>query len=82
MLVTSVKIDVNLLLQPWMTIFVFLCALGAGLLQHYIREGKRRDDIVKITYQFCVSLKIQTPRVCEGITELFGVGSDIALLCS
>lgn len=48
------------------------CKAGAGLLQHYIREGKRREDIVKITYQFCVSLKIQTPRVCEGITELFG----------
>ncbi|XP_054266219.1 sphingomyelin phosphodiesterase-like isoform X1 [Macrosteles quadrilineatus] len=48
------------------------CKAGAGLLQHYIRGGKTRDDIVKITYQFCVSLKLQTPRVCEGITELFG----------
>jgi hypothetical protein len=35
--------------------------------------GKTRDDIVKITYQFCVSLNIQPARVCEGITELFGV---------
>ncbi|XP_049780611.1 sphingomyelin phosphodiesterase isoform X2 [Schistocerca cancellata] len=48
------------------------CKAGAGLLQHYIRMGKTRDDIVKITNQFCISLKIQTPRVCEGITELFG----------
>ena len=46
---------------------------GVGLLQHYIRVGKTRDDIVKITYQFCVSLNIQPARVCEGITELFGV---------
>ncbi|XP_039289630.1 sphingomyelin phosphodiesterase isoform X2 [Nilaparvata lugens] len=48
------------------------CKAGAGLLQHYIHHGKTRDDIVKITYQFCVSFKLQTPRVCEGITELFG----------
>ncbi|RZF32884.1 hypothetical protein LSTR_LSTR004275 [Laodelphax striatellus] len=48
------------------------CKAGAGLLQHYIQHGKTRDDIVKITYQFCVSFKLQTPRVCEGITELFG----------
>ncbi|XP_067010810.2 sphingomyelin phosphodiesterase [Anabrus simplex] len=47
------------------------CKAGAGLLQHYIRTGKTRDDIVKITYSFCVSLKLQTQRVCEGITELF-----------
>lgn len=49
------------------------CKAGAGLLQHYIRNGKTRDDIVKITYQFCTSFKLQTPRVCEGITELFSV---------
>jgi len=48
------------------------CKAGVGLLQHYIRVGKTRDDIVKITYQFCVSLNIQPARVCEGITELFG----------
>lgn len=46
---------------------------GVGLLQHYIRIGKTRDDIVKITYHFCVNLNIQPARVCEGITELFGV---------
>lgn len=49
------------------------CKAGAGLLQHYIKNGKNRDDIVKITYQFCTSFKLQTPRVCEGITELFSV---------
>ncbi|PSN40825.1 hypothetical protein C0J52_15302 [Blattella germanica] len=48
------------------------CKAGVGLLQHYIRGGKTRDDIVKITYHFCVSLNIQPARVCEGITELFG----------
>nr|CAD7446823.1 unnamed protein product [Timema bartmani] len=51
------------------------CKAGAGLLQHYIRGGKSVDDIKKIIYQFCVSLKIQSPRVCEGITELFAVNA-------
>ncbi|CAH1405253.1 unnamed protein product [Nezara viridula] len=48
------------------------CKAGAGLLQHYIRAGKTKEDIVQITYKFCVSLQLQTQRVCEGITELFG----------
>ncbi|XP_026276630.1 sphingomyelin phosphodiesterase [Frankliniella occidentalis] len=48
------------------------CKAGVGLIQHYLRGGKSRDDINKIVYQFCVSLKIQSPRVCEGLTELFG----------
>lgn len=46
---------------------------GVGLLQHYIRGGKTTKDIEQIVYKFCVSLQIQTPRVCEGFTELFGV---------
>lgn len=44
---------------------------GAGLLQHYIKSGKSEKEIKKTIYQFCVSLKIQSNRVCEGITELF-----------
>lgn len=52
------------------------CKAGAGLLQHYIKTGKTSEDIAKITYQFCTSFKLQTPRVCEGITELFSVSRD------
>lgn len=52
---------------------------GVGLIQHYIRGGKNRDDINKIVYQFCVSLKIQSPRVCEGLTELFGVSIAVSV---
>ncbi|XP_073991231.1 sphingomyelin phosphodiesterase isoform X2 [Rhodnius prolixus] len=48
------------------------CKAGVGLLQHYIRGGKTTKDIEQIVYKFCVSLQIQTPRVCEGFTELFG----------
>ncbi|CAG9117622.1 unnamed protein product [Plutella xylostella] len=48
------------------------CKAGAGLLQHYIRLGKSKEEINKMIYQFCVSLNIQSVRVCEGITRLFG----------
>ncbi|XP_072401244.1 sphingomyelin phosphodiesterase isoform X1 [Diabrotica undecimpunctata] len=47
------------------------CKAGAGLLQHYTRIGKSEKEIKKTIYQFCVNLKLQSPRVCEGITELF-----------
>lgn len=46
--------------------------LGAGLLMHYIKSGKSNEEIIKTIYTFCVNLKIQTPRVCEGVSHLFG----------
>ena len=46
--------------------------LGAGLLQHYIQSGKSKEEIIKTIYQYCVNLKIQSPRVCEGVSQLFG----------
>lgn len=49
------------------------CKAGAGLLQHYTKRGKSKEEINKMIYQFCVSLNIQSTRVCEGITRLFGV---------
>ncbi|XP_059480867.1 sphingomyelin phosphodiesterase isoform X1 [Neocloeon triangulifer] len=48
------------------------CKAGVGFLQHYIRTGKTKEDIVHITKHFCISLKMSTPRVCDGLTELFG----------
>ncbi|CAH0405385.1 unnamed protein product [Chilo suppressalis] len=48
------------------------CKAGAGLLQHYIQLGKSKEEINKMIFQFCVSLNIQSARVCEGITRLFG----------
>lgn len=47
------------------------CKAGTGLLQHYIRTGKSEKEIKLTILQFCVSLKIQSTRVCEGVTELF-----------
>ncbi|CAH4031126.1 sphingomyelin phosphodiesterase isoform X2 [Pieris brassicae] len=48
------------------------CKAGAGLLQHYMRLGKSKEEINKMIYKFCVSLNIQSARVCDGITRLFG----------
>lgn len=52
------------------------CKVGAGLLQHYIKSGKSDEEIMASIYQFCVSLNIQSPRVCQGVTMLFGVKPD------
>ena len=49
------------------------CKVGTGLLQHYIKAGKSDEEIMNNIYNFCVSLKIQSPRVCQGVTMLFGV---------
>ncbi|XP_051164735.1 sphingomyelin phosphodiesterase isoform X1 [Leptopilina boulardi] len=48
------------------------CKVGAGLLQHYIKSGKSDNEILQNIYQFCTYFKIQKPRVCSGVTDLFG----------
>ncbi|KAF4523493.1 hypothetical protein B566_EDAN004563 [Ephemera danica] len=48
------------------------CRAGASFLQHMIRTGKTKDDVTHLTKQFCISFKLSSPRVCDGITELFG----------
>ncbi|XP_031847161.1 sphingomyelin phosphodiesterase isoform X1 [Nomia melanderi] len=48
------------------------CKAGTGLLQYYIKAGKSDEDIMNSIYQFCVSLNIQSSRVCQGVTLLFG----------
>jgi len=56
------------------------CKVGAGLLQHYIKSGKSDEEIMASIYQFCVSLNIQSPRVCHGVTMLFGVKPEYIYL--
>lgn len=48
------------------------CKAGTGLLLHYIHTGKSEQEIIKTIYNFCANLNIQTPRVCEGVSTLFG----------
>lgn len=58
------------------------CKVGAGLLQHYIKVGKSDEEIMASIYQFCVSLNIQSARVCHGVTLLFGVKfTCICIIC-
>lgn len=49
------------------------CQSGVTLLQLYIRMGRTLDDIKIMANDFCKSLKLQTPRVCDGITDMFVV---------
>lgn len=49
------------------------CKIGASLLQYYMKAGKSNQEIMEIIHKSCVSLKIQSPRVCQGVTMLFGV---------
>lgn len=51
------------------------CKIGAGLLQHFIKAGKSEEEIMNSIYQFCISLKVQSNRVCQGITLLMGVSN-------
>ncbi|KAB7497963.1 Sphingomyelin phosphodiesterase [Armadillidium nasatum] len=46
------------------------CRGGMGLLQHYIKTGKTRDEIIYAVSKLCSSFKIETPRVCYGIINL------------
>ncbi|CAO1430795.1 unnamed protein product, partial [Diamesa tonsa] len=48
------------------------CKAGASLLQHYIKSGKSKEEIIKTIYQYCTNLQLQSSRVCEGVSELFG----------
>lgn len=49
------------------------CRTGAGLLQHYIKSGRDKKEIIKMIYTYCANLNIQSPRVCEGVSQQFGV---------
>ncbi|KAG7154577.1 Sphingomyelin phosphodiesterase-like 2 [Homarus americanus] len=50
------------------------CKAGVGLLQHYVQNGKTREDIIKAASKLCMSFKIETPRVCMGIIYLMAEG--------
>lgn len=56
------------------------CKAGASLLQHYIKSGRSKEEIIKTIYQYCTNLQIQSPRVCEGVSQLFGVNYFVIIL--
>lgn len=46
--------------------------MGAGLIKHYINRGESNEKIIKMIRDYCVNLHIQSVRVCEGVSQLFG----------
>lgn len=72
-------INVNLVLRCFFSVWLFIfflfvsCLTGVGLLQHYVQNGKTRDDIIQAASKLCLSFKIETPRVCFGIIHLMAV---------
>ncbi|XP_050420386.1 sphingomyelin phosphodiesterase-like [Adelges cooleyi] len=55
------------------------CQSGVALLQLFIRKGRTLDDIKIMANDFCKRLNMQTPRVCDGITDMF-VGEVVYIL--
>ena len=49
------------------------CTAGVGMLQKFIQNGMLKEDIIKAASGFCISLQIETPRVCLGVVNLMAV---------
>lgn len=49
----------------------YACKLGVSVIQHFINSGSSEDDIGEFAYKICTTFKIETPRVCTGVTNLF-----------
>jgi sphingomyelin phosphodiesterase len=49
------------------------CKAGVGLLQHYAKTGKTRQEIAHAAVKLCINLKLDSKRVCVGIIHLFVV---------
>lgn len=45
---------------------------GITLLRYYLRIGETEEKILNIGTSLCISLKLQTPRVCKAGVHLFG----------
>ncbi|EDW77128.2 uncharacterized protein Dwil_GK22200 [Drosophila willistoni] len=48
------------------------CKAGAGMLQHQIQSGKSDEEIMRLIAEYCTNLNIQSARVCQGVSQLFG----------
>ncbi|KAK8388912.1 hypothetical protein O3P69_020698 [Scylla paramamosain] len=46
------------------------CKVGVGMLQKFVQNGMIKEDIIKAASGFCISLRIETTRVCLGIVNL------------
>jgi len=47
------------------------CKFGMSLLQHFVEFGRSQDQLARLSNNICVSLRIESPRVCKGISDIF-----------
>ncbi|XP_035706324.1 sphingomyelin phosphodiesterase isoform X3 [Folsomia candida] len=47
------------------------CKAGVSLLNHYVQSGRRNSEIAAAAIKLCINLKMQTPRVCTGIVDIY-----------
>lgn len=61
------------------------CKFGVNLIRYMVENGKSDQEIAAVGSQMCITLQLQTPRVCSGIMDLIGVSmffSDIIIYYS
>ncbi|XP_076361284.1 sphingomyelin phosphodiesterase-like [Tachypleus tridentatus] len=49
----------------------FACKFGVSLVQHIAEKKKSGDDIVALVKVLCNFFKIESARVCQGVTQVF-----------
>ncbi|CAH1256030.1 unnamed protein product [Diabrotica balteata] len=49
-----------------------VCKLGIGLLRNHLNNGDSMEEIRTKVIQLCVSLKIESEKVCAGFFDVFG----------
>ena len=59
-------------LYEWPSFTCLGCKAGVALLHHLVKEGQSDKQLVHIIYKLCKNLRIETQRVCEGITNIMG----------
>ncbi|CAG0904966.1 unnamed protein product, partial [Cyprideis torosa] len=47
------------------------CKVGVGVLQHYIQREMTPNEISRAATTLCISINLETKRVCRGIINLF-----------
>ncbi|GIY49238.1 sphingomyelin phosphodiesterase [Caerostris darwini] len=47
------------------------CRFLVSFMQHYMSSGASEDDVGAVAYKICTMFKIETPRVCAGVSALF-----------
>lgn len=53
----------------------YSCKFGIALLQHLLEFGKGKEELAALAQTICVMLRVEQPRVCQGIVNVFKVSS-------